>query len=249
MIGNIVKGLAVGVANIIPGVSGGTVAVLLGIYEKLTDAIGNFFLVNSQKKREYFIFLFQIVLGATLGILLFAKLIAWSIQTYPNMTASFFSFCILPSLFYIIKPYQKTKKNFCFFFLGALFLGIFIFLSVYFQKDTGVETTPVTMISVSYGIKLFFCGLLAGAAMIIPGISGSLLLLVFGEYYHILSFLLQMKLLPLVYLALGVALGLVLFSKGIHWILQRKKEKTMFFIAGIVFMSIFQIWTSLSNSL
>ena len=245
MIGNIIKGLAIGVANIIPGVSGGTVAVLLGIYEKLTDAIGNFFLANFQKKREYFLFLLQIMLGAILGILLFAKLIEWSIQKYPNVTASFFSLCILPSLFYMIKPYRKTKKNLFLFFLGTLFLGIFMFLSVCFQKKTGVETTPVTMISFSYGIKLFFCGLLAGAAMIIPGISGSLLLLIFGEYYHSLSFLLQVRILPLVYLAVGVALGLVLFSKGIHWLLQREEEKTMFFIAGIVFMSIFQIWISL----
>ncbi|MDK4490823.1 DUF368 domain-containing protein [Fusobacterium necrophorum] len=90
-------------ANIIPGVSGGTVAVLLGIYEKLTDAIGNFFLANFQKKREYFLFLLQIMLGAILGILLFAKLIEWSIQKYPNVTASFFSLCILPSLFFIFR--------------------------------------------------------------------------------------------------------------------------------------------------
>ncbi|EHO16155.1 hypothetical protein HMPREF9466_03141 [Fusobacterium necrophorum subsp. funduliforme 1_1_36S] len=60
MIGNIIKGLAIGVANIIPGVSGGTVAVLLGIYEKLTDAIGNFFLANFQKKREYFLFYYKL---------------------------------------------------------------------------------------------------------------------------------------------------------------------------------------------
>lgn len=111
MIENIIKGLAVGVANIIPGVSGGTVAVLLGIYERLTDAMGNFFLVSFQKKKEYFIFLFQIMIGAVLGVLLFAKLIEFSIQNYPKGTASFFSLCILPSLFYIVKPYQKTKKN------------------------------------------------------------------------------------------------------------------------------------------
>ena len=80
MIENIIKGLAVGVANIIPGVSGGTVAVLLGIYERLTDAMGNFFLVSFQKKKEYFIFLFQIMIGAVLGVLLFAKLIEFSIQ-------------------------------------------------------------------------------------------------------------------------------------------------------------------------
>ncbi|KID50344.1 membrane protein [Fusobacterium necrophorum subsp. funduliforme B35] len=244
MIGNIIKGLAIGVANIIPGVSGGTVAVLLGIYEKLTDAIGNFFLANFQKKREYFLFLLQIMLGAILGILLFAKLIEWSIQKYPNVTASFFSLCILPSLFYMIKPYRKTKKIFSFFLGDFVFRNFYVFECL-FSKKTGVETTPVTMISFSYGIKLFFCGLLAGAAMIIPGISGSLLLLVFGEYYHILSFLLQVRILPLVYLAVGVALGLVLFSKGIHWLLQREEEKTMFFIAGIVFMSIFQIWISL----
>lgn len=245
MIENIIKGLAVGVANIIPGVSGGTVAVLLGIYERLTDAMGNFFLVSFQKKKEYFIFLFQIMIGAVLGVLLFAKLIEFSIQNYPKGTASFFSLCILPSLFYIVKPYQKTKKNMFLFLLGALFLGFFMILSFFFKKETGAEMTPVSLISFSYGMRLFFCGLIAAGAMIIPGISGSLLLLVLGEYYHILSFILHMQMIPLLYLAMGVALGLVLFSKAIHWLLHKEEEKTMFFIAGIVFMSIFQIWTSL----
>lgn len=135
MIGNIIKGLAIGVANIIPGVSGGTVAVLLGIYEKLTDAIGNFFLANFQKKREYFLFLLQIMLGAILGILLFAKLIEWSIQKYPNVTASFFSLCILPSLFYMIKPYRKTKKIFSFFLGDFVFRNFYVFECLFSKKN------------------------------------------------------------------------------------------------------------------
>src|SRR3712207_9162596 len=113
------------------------------------------------------------MMGAVLGILLFAKVIEFSIQNYPKITASFFSLCIIPSLFYIIKPYPKTKKNCFFFLLGTFFLGIFMLFSVYFQKKTGVETTPVSIFSFTYGMKLFLCGLLAAGAMIIPGISRS----------------------------------------------------------------------------
>ncbi|EHO16154.1 hypothetical protein HMPREF9466_03140 [Fusobacterium necrophorum subsp. funduliforme 1_1_36S] len=168
------------------------------------------------------------MLGAILGILLFAKLIEWSIQKYPNVTASFFSLCILPSLFYMIKPYRKTKKIFSFFLGDFVFRNFYVFECLFSKKNRSRDD------SCDYDFlflwnKIIFCGLLAGAAMIIPGISGSLLLLVFGEYYHILSFLLQVRILPLVYLAVGVALGLVLFSKGIHWLLQREEEKPCFY--------------------
>lgn len=249
----ILKGMAIGVANVIPGVSGGTVAVLLGMYERLTESIGNFFLVDCSKKKEYFFFLIQIAIGAVIGILLFAKIIEFSIQNYPRTTAAFFSICILPTLFYLMRPYQKTKKNIFFFILGCCFLIVFMILSSFFKKETGVEFTPeipkrlfsLRPIPVSYGIRLFICGLLAAGAMIIPGVSGSLLLLVLGEYYNILSFILHFQIIPLLYLMVGVALGLVLFSKIIHWLLQKYEETTMFFINGIVLMSILQIWISL----
>lgn len=249
----ILKGMAIGVANVIPGVSGGTVAVLLGIYERLTEAMGNFFLVNFAKKKQYFLFLVQIAIGAGIGILLFAKAIEFSVQNYPRWTATFFSICIVPTLFYLIKPYKKTWKNAMLFLWGCCFLLFFMVLSSYFKKETGVDLTPVVskklfsfeLIPFAYGIRLLVCGLLAAGAMIIPGVSGSLLLLVLGEYYNILSYILHFQIVPLAYLMLGVALGLVIFSKAIHWLLQKYEEKTMFFISGIVLMSILQIWMSL----
>lgn len=250
---NVLKGMAIGVANVIPGVSGGTVAVLLGIYEILTEAIGNFFLVDLRKKKAYFLFLVQIGIGAVLGILLFAKLIEYSVQNYPRVTAAFFSVCILPTLFYLMKPYQRSKKNILCFALGCSFMILFILLGSFFQKETGLDLRSVVSdqlfslegVPVSYGIRLLFCGSLAAGAMIIPGVSGSLLLLVLGEYYTILSFVLHFQIIPLAYLMLGVALGLVLFSKMIHWLLQHYEQDTMFFIGGIVLMSIVQIWLSL----
>lgn len=253
ILGTVLKGMAIGVANVIPGVSGGTLAVLLGIYGRLTESIGNFFLVDIRKKKEYFLFLLQVAIGAVMGILLFAKIVEWSVQNYPRSTAGFFSICIIPTLFYLMKPYKKTKKNIFFFILGCCFLLVFIIISSFFKKETGVEITPEVPktlfsfkgIPISYGLRLLVCGLLAAGAMIIPGVSGALLLLVLGEYYNILSYILHFQMIPLLYLMVGVAFGLVLFSKMIHWLLQKYEETTMFFISGIVLMSIFQIWMNL----
>lgn len=244
---NVLKGLAIGVANIIPGVSGGTLAVLLGIYEKLTEAIGNFFFVEGAKRREYFFFLLQIAIGAALGILLFAKGIRYSVKHYPKSTAIFFMACILPSIYFIVKPYPKKKQNIIMFCLGALFLFAFICLSSFFSKEGGEKViTGLPVFSLAYAGKLILCGLLAAGAMLIPGISGSLLLLILGEYYNILSFISQFQILPLFALALGVGLGMLLFSKIIHFLLKRYEEKMMFFMAGIVLMSVVQIWQNLA---
>lgn len=185
------KGIIIGVANIMPGVSGGTLAVILGVYDKLTEAIGNFLTVPFKKKIEYGKFLLQICSGMLIGIILFAKIIEFCFTNYPRSTAAFFSLLILPSIPFIIKGEdKKNKENITSFIIGAAITLIFVFLDYRFGSETDAKTL-VQVITFSYCIKLFFCGALAAGAMIIPGISGSLLLLMLGEYYNILGFISQ----------------------------------------------------------
>ena len=250
------KSIIIGVANIIPGVSGGTLAVMLNVYDPITEKIGNFFLVDRKTKLSYFWYLLIVLIGAGTGIFLFANIIKYSITNYPKITVTIFTLLILPSIPYIVKglDYRK-KKNILAFCYGATLMIIFIILGLkYGNKTTGAVTIQLVegaCFTRGYLLKLFICGVIAAGAMIIPGISGSLLLMMLGEYYNVVYLISSLReksfavLSPLVILAIGVGVGLVAFSKAINYLLKNHKEFTLFFIEGIITFSIIQMWLSI----
>ena len=132
---------------------------------------------------------------------------------------------------------------------------IFIILGLkYGNKTTGAVTIQLVegaCFTKGYLLKLFICGVIAAGAMIIPGISGSLLLMMLGEYYNVVYLISSLReksfavLSPLVILAIGVGIGLVAFSKAINYLLKNHKEFTLFFIEGIITFSIIQMWLSI----
>ena len=254
------KSIIIGIANIIPGVSGGTLAVMLNVYDPITEKIGNFFLVDRKTKFSYFFYLFVVLLGAGTGIFLFANIIKYSITNYPKITVTVFTLLILPSIPYIVKGLDyKKKKNILAFCYGAIVMIIFILLGLkYGDKTTSAVTIQLVegvCFTRGYLLKLLFCGIIAAGAMIIPGISGSLLLMMLGEYYNVVylisSLVSSLKersfaiLTPLIVLALGIGIGLVAFSKGINYLLKNHREFTLFFIEGIITFSIIQMWLSI----
>ena len=254
------KSIIIGIANIIPGVSGGTLAVMLNVYDPITEKIGNFFLVDRKTKVSYFIYLLVVLLGAGTGIFLFANIIKYSITNYPKITVTVFTLLILPSIPYIVKGLDyKKRKNILAFCYGAIVMIIFILLGLkYGDKTTGAVTIQLVegiCFTRGYLLKLLFCGIIAAGAMIIPGISGSLLLMMLGEYYNVVylisSLVSSLKersfaiLTPLIVLALGIGIGLVAFSKGINYLLKNHREFTLFFIEGIITFSIIQMWLSI----
>ena len=260
-----IKGIIIGIANIIPGVSGGTLAVVLGVYDKLTEAIGNFPVVPLKKKIEYGKFLANIGIGAGVGIVLFAKLIEFSVTNYPKLTAGIFTLLIVPSIPYIVKNEDKKNgKNITFFIIGALAALVFVVADYLY----GGKTEPgelATVITFGYMIKLFICGGVAAGAMIIPGISGSMLLLMLGEYYNVLGFINRfvkgivhigsysslmdavnnLYLIPIAAFGIGILVGLVVIAKLINMLLAKYRSSTLFFITGIIVVSIFQIWINI----
>ena len=254
------KSIIIGVANIIPGVSGGTLAVMLNVYDPITEKIGNFFLVDRKTKVSYFFYLLVVLIGAGTGIFLFANIIKYSITNYPKITVTVFTLLILPSIPYIVKGLDyKKKKNILAFCYGAIIMIIFILLGLkYGDKTAGAVTIQLVegvCFTKVYLIKLFFCGIVAAGAMIIPGISGSLLLIMLGEYYNVVYLISSLTLslkeksftifVPLIILALGIGVGLVAFSKGINYLLKNYREFTLFFIEGIITFSIIQMWLSI----
>ena len=234
------KSIIIGVANIIPGVSGGTLAVMLNVYDPITEKIGNFFLVDRKTKLSYFFYLLVVLVGAATGIFLFANIIRYSITNYPKITVTIFTLLILPSIPYIVKGLDyKKKKNILAFCYGAIIMIIFILLGLkYGDKTAGAVTIQLNEgFTTIYLIKLFLCGVVAAGAMIIPGISGSLTLSLKEKSFTIF--------IPLIILALGIGVGLVAFSKAINYLLKNHREFTLFFIEGIITFSIIQMWLSI----
>lgn len=243
MFKNVIKGAVIGVANVIPGISGGTLALILGIYEKLTESIGEFFNVTRKKKIEYIIFLSQIMIGAGVGILIFAKLIEFLFKNHYEGTSFFFLGVIIASLPAIMNHKDKIhpKKNEIILFLIGGLIPLILFFYQSFIKVSTVEGIDGT-ISGFYIIKLFLCGIIAGGTMVIPGISGSLILMILGEYYNVLGFINNFKIFPMGMFAVGAAVGIFIFAKVMDKFLKRHKDETLYFILGIVTLSLLEMW-------
>lgn len=234
---NFLKGIVIGIANIIPGVSGGTLAVVLNIYDKLTESVGNFLTATKDKKIEYIKFLTPIILGAVAGIIIFSNIINWAYGNYPNLTTAIFLILIIPSIPFILKGEDlKNGKNIFFFILGVILTTVF----VYFMPEEKTGTAVLHALTTSYAIKLFSCGVIAAGAMIIPGISGSMLLVVLGEYYNIIAYIKKLSnlqfdaFLPLFCFGIGVIIGLVIIAKLINYLLENYRGMTLFFIVGMI---------------
>ncbi|MEG2696017.1 MAG: DUF368 domain-containing protein [Cetobacterium sp.] len=240
MFKNFLKGIVIGIANVLPGVSGGTLAVVLNVYDKLTEAIGNFFTAPFPKKIEYLKFLAQIGFGAVIGIVAFAGIISKMYEAYPRGTTIVFLLLILPSIPVILKGEKFFKRdNIISFIAGIVFTVVFIYITKLFAGNEEVIRTAG--FNLAYGGKLFVCGLIAAGAMVIPGISGSLLLMILGEYYNIMNYIKSFNITPLIFFAGGTAIGLVLVSKAINILLNRYRSCTLHFIVGIIVVSLFEI--------
>lgn len=246
MFKNILKGMGIGVANIIPGVSGGTLAVVFGIYDYLMEAVACFLTASKSKKIEYIKFLLQIGAGAVIGILVFARVIEFLFANYPMQTKIAFVILILPSIPLIIKGENiREKKNIISFVLGFVFIMFFTYATIKISGGPQEFDSVRTVFSTSYYIKLAFCGFIAIGAMIIPGISGSFLLLILGEYQNILSYINNFQIIPMIYLSIGMGLGALGFTKVINYCLKHHRSLTLFFILGIIIASLIQLLLNL----
>ncbi len=247
MIINLTKGMLIGIANIIPGVSGGTFALVLGIYDRLIAALGGINInllkkiftpadfINEFKKNDG-LFLVELAVGAVISIAGLSWVVDYLLKNYPGMTLSFFMGLILPA---ISVPYGMIKErrigNYIYVLPGILMV-IFIY---------NMETT---VINLSLPV-VFLSGALAISAMILPGISGSFLLLVMGIYESVVgniknftSSLNGESFVFLVAFGAGCIVGLVFFVKLMRLLFYKYKDKTLYFLIGLVLGSIVVLW-------
>lgn len=248
MIKNMISGIIIGIANIIPGVSGGTMIVILGLFDELMEAISNVFKININFKDRVksFWFVCQILIGAAIGLIAFAKILTITFEKFELQTIAFFAGLILLSLPSLKKQEMKNDKiNYFYLLLGIIFIGTIYYLSP--KNDITVVTLDELLsksLNLNYFVILIVLGIISGATMIFPGVSGSMVLLVLG-YYHLFkgyvanvtSFDIKI-IIPLILIALGVGLGIIISAKITSYLLKKHKVNTMSFILGLIIMSV-----------
>ncbi len=240
---NFIIGIVIGVANIIPGVSGGTMAVVLGIYDKLISSITNFF----KNLKENIIFLATIVIGAGIGILLFANIIRFCLDKYNQQTNFFFIGLIvgtIPLMYKKATEKRVNKLNILWCILAFILTFLMAFLG---EPQSNGEI--ITTISANNIFKLFFAGFIAAAAMILPGVSGSFILLLLGLYDSIISAIADFNIKILFVVGVGVGCGLLVMTKVIDILFKRYPQTAYFIILGLILGSIYAIFPGISISM
>lgn len=237
------KGMIIGIANAIPGVSGGTLAFILGIYEDLTFAISKLpsAIFKPKELINHLKILVPVGLGAVMSIVLFLNLITYLFLNVPIPTKIFFVGLILGSLPLVASSIIKFNiKAFMAFLFGAFVMGVFAYFDFNALESSGV--TYKGDFTIVYGLKLFVCGVLAAAAMVIPGISGSLLLLILGEYENAAYFVKAFEILPILFLGAGVGIGILVISKIITYLISKYRDTIFAFVLGIIIVSLLSLW-------
>lgn len=247
--GNIIlvlKGFFMGIANVIPGVSGGTIAIILGIYEEFIGAISNL-LKNLKKNLK---FLIPIFIGMGLAIITMSKVIGYSYDEFPLPTLMFFVGLVFGGIPMLMKNIdnKKEKKKISNFIIALITFSLVIFLASYkFIFSMNSEVSFSSMNIVSY-ILLFMVGVIAAATMVIPGVSGSLVLMILGYYYPIINTINALfkedfigNAFILGIFGLGIVIGIVAISKLLELLFKKYKVKTYFGVLGFVFASIIAI--------
>lgn len=233
---NIYRGLIMGASDVIPGVSGGTIAVLLGIYDRLIAAINGIF---SRDWKKHLAFLIPLGIGVGLAILMLSKLIEWLFEHYPGPTKFFFLGLIVGIIPYLFKQ-AEARENFHTQHYIVLIIGGILVASMMFLHNS--ENVIIEEVNLSTYVLLFFSGFIASAAMILPGISGSFILLVIGVYATVISAISNLQLDIIAVVGVGVFLGIITMSKIINYFLQNYRNMTFSLIIGMVLGSIFVIF-------
>lgn len=239
---NIYRGAMMGISELIPGVSSGTIAVMLGIYDQLIRSINGFF---SKDWKQHLRFLVPLGIGIVIAFVSFLKLINWLLIYHTEPTHFFFMGLIvgiLPLLFKKAKVRQTFKAG----HFAALIVALLFVAGMELFRTEGTAD-PVTQLTLLSGAGLFFSGWLASMSMLMPGISGSLVLLILGVY-HTATFALESFNIPIIMaIGSGVIVGIIVSSKAIKYILSRFPYGSYAVIIGLVIGSLVPVYPGIES--
>ncbi|GAA4267921.1 DUF368 domain-containing protein [Hyunsoonleella aestuarii] len=234
------KGVAMGAADVVPGVSGGTIAFISGIYEELITSLNNinFSLLKTLKNdglKAAWIklngnFLLALFVGIGISVLSLAKGLEWVLHHHPILIWSFFFGLVLASIIFVGKQIKKWTV--------AVIIGLITGALVAYY----ITTIPSLASSNSSSLFLFFAGALAICAMILPGISGAFILVLLGAYQPVLEALNNKDIKTILIIGMGAIVGLLSFSKLLKWLFKNYHNLTLAILTGFILGSLNKIW-------
>ena len=242
------KGMAMGIADAFPGISGGTMALILGVYKELVNSISiiNFSLFKTLKKEglkkfwkklngTFLVILFS---GIISSLVVFMNLASFLIDNFPILIWSFFLGLVSASIYIILKPTDlfdfnnKTKH---------ILKNWFLLISSFYVSYLLTSLPEINNLNENI-LFIFFAGFIASCAMILPGISGSYILVILGLYKTMSKALINIELDKIVIFGFGVILGLTSFSKVVKWGFDKFPNKILIMMTGLIIGSIHKLW-------
>ncbi|NPA37649.1 MAG: DUF368 domain-containing protein [Chlorobi bacterium] len=236
----VLKGIAMGAANVIPGVSGGTIALITGIFERLINALKSFDLTAAKllfsgKFKEFanhidLYFLIALFSGVGIAIITLARLFKFLFENYPVYIWAFFFGLVLASVYYVATTVNKWSLSAVLSFLA----GTAVAMTITFLKP-GTEDSSF--------LYLLLCGVVAICSMILPGLSGSFVLLLMGNYKLVMvDAINDLNISVLLPVGIGAIGGLLLFSHFLSWLLKKYHDQTIATLAGFILGSLGILW-------
>ncbi len=236
----LLKGIAVGVANIIPGVSGGTIALITGIFERLINAIKAFDITAARllftgkwkafARKTDFYFLLTLFVGIAMAIISLARVFDYLFRDYPVYIWSYFFGLVLASIYFVAKTIERWNFVVVLLFVIGTVFAIFVSLI-----NPAAENSNFWY--------LFLSGIVAICSMILPGLSGSFVLILMGNYQLIaIQAINERELSILLPVALGAIIGLIAFSHLLSWVFKKYKDQTIAILTGFILGSLNVLW-------
>ena len=235
----VLKGIGMGAADVVPGVSGGTIAFIVGIYDELIDSFKS---INMHSLKLLFTgkiaafwkainanFLLSLLFGIAISILSLAKLITYLLVNEPVLVWAFFFGLVLASTWFVSKDIKEWSwKTILGFIAGAV-------VAYYITIATPAETSTNLLF-------IFLCGAIAICAMILPGISGSFILVLLGKYFYIMEAVNKLDFIVLGVFAFGALLGITSFSRVLSYALKHFRNITLSVLTGFMLGSLNKVW-------
>ena len=235
----VLKGMGMGAADVVPGVSGGTIAFIVGIYEELIDSIKS---INGESLKLLLTgkiaafwkainanFLLFLVTGIGISVFSLAKVITWLLTEHPILGWAFFFGLVLASTWFVSKDIKKWDWK------TILSYVIGIIIAFYITIATPAET-PTNL------PFIFLCGVIAICAMILPGISGSFILVLLGKYFYIMDAVKTFNIPVMLVFICGAAIGITSFSRVLSFALRKFHDVTIAVLAGFMLGSLNKVW-------
>ena len=242
------KGMAMGIADAFPGISGGTMALILGVYKELVNSISiiNFSLFKTLKKeglKEFWkklngTFLVILFSGIISSLVVFMNLASFLIDNFPILIWSFFLGLVSASIYIILKPtdlFDFNNKN------KHILKNWFLLISSFYVSYLLTSLPEINNLNENI-LFIFFAGFIASCAMILPGISGSYILVILGLYKTMSKALINIELDKIIIFGFGVILGLTSFSKVVKWGFDKFPNKILIMMTGLIIGSIHKLW-------